>query len=424
MDSAESLALYEELKNESDLDHPDAETRERWHWFSGQLESDSAEFPKPIIVLPAGNSPLLFADPDDPDGRWRKVLDEPPANIPREIDRLTGEAMAENQVVPWTDMTGVLDPVRALDMHLQSKPNEGLAALRRLQTANYSYEQISKMPTESKVLSLYRRYSWALPAQQRLLKQANSYLWAGRLESAWRCFQDLLTHSADATLVDAARVGNWIVLAQLGRFHELDEIFKKIPADRTFQWMGMDTPAAEIRAKLVVGHSLKNSPENRASESALQSLRKHVIYLPPVSPWPTDKPAAGSTVDLSVDGEQLLVSARNLIGSYDARAPGAPLWTQVQRHPIEERHRTGYHPGYFRPVVAASGDVLYSRWGFGSLPSAIAAYDRATGQPQWSSEPLTTNGKSKRRRQFSIPLVTRFLWMDCYFTCNGAPSMM
>ncbi|MEK6239028.1 MAG: PQQ-binding-like beta-propeller repeat protein, partial [Planctomycetales bacterium] len=66
----------------------------------------------------------------------------------------------------------------------------------------------------------------------------------------------------------------------------------------------------------------------------------------------------------------------------------------------EEHKRGGYLPGYFRPQF--DGDLLYARWGFGSVPRGVAAIDRATGRPLWSNESLSTN--ANRSRNTAVPL--------------------
>ncbi|NIP96657.1 MAG: hypothetical protein GWO24_25775, partial [Akkermansiaceae bacterium] len=116
------------LKKDLDPDHPDPVTRDRWEWVQKELKTFD-QLPKPLLPVPEG-SPLLLMEPDDPDGRWRTVLDRSPAEIAPEVDRLAAQAHAVEQIVLWQDVSGITDPHRALDLHLLSKPAPELRALR------------------------------------------------------------------------------------------------------------------------------------------------------------------------------------------------------------------------------------------------------------------------------------------------------
>ena len=397
LDLAEARPLYLSLQKDFDPDHPDAITRDRWQSIESELQSID-RLAKPIFPVPEG-SPLLLMEPDDPDGRWRNVLDRSPADIAIDIDRLAAQAFASDQIVLWQDLSGLTDPPRALDLHLLSKPAPELRAFRAAQAETFERETLPRAPSEMEILALSRRFAWATGAQNLLLKLGNDALWDGRTESALRSFQELLLHTTDPDLRDAAQVGFWTALKLSGGIEELRATAGEIDPGKDYPWMGKTAKGAEIRAALMEG----TSPPPPIVAPSLKDVVQHVLHLPPVSPWPTDMPAVGFGIDLQVAGQQVIASGRNVLVSYDSTNPGAPLWSQLQRHPVEQNRKTGYHPGYFRPLI--KDGTLYTRWGLTSLPSGIAAFDLAGGRPLWSNivtEPTGARGRRSRFR-YAVP---------------------
>lgn len=378
MDLAEARPLYQALKDESDPDHPDLSTREQWALMApelGMIES----LAKPIFPLPKG-SPLLIMEPDDPDGHWRTVLDNSPSKIPQEIDRLAAHAFVGDQIVLWQDLSGLIDPPRALDLHLRSKPAPELNPLRRAQAENFEREILPTNPSEGEILALSRRFAWSLNAQKLLLDVGNTALWDGRTESALRSFEELLAHTIDPALKDAAQVGYWTALKLSGGIEELRASADSIDPSKDYPWMGQSAKGAHIRAELLKG----TTPPPAITAPSITTATQHVLQLPPVSPWPSDTPAVGFGIDLQIADSQVIVSGRNMLVSYDANDPQQPLWSQLHRHPIEQHRKTGYHPGYFRPLIRDG--KLYTRWGLTSLPNGIAAFDLTAGRPLWSHQ--------------------------------------
>ncbi len=374
MDLLETRPLYQKLKEDQDPDHPHPYTRELWSWMENELKTIET-LPPPIYPLPEG-TPLALMVPDDPDGYWRTVLDRSPADIPVMVDRVA--ALAGDQIVPWQDQTGLTDPLRALDLHLRSKPPAELAALRKLQDDLFAQEKLPSQPQESDLLSLIRRFAWSTEAHKKLLSVANESLWEGRAESALRSFREILIHSEDPSLRDSAQVGEWTALKLIGAIDELRASAGAIDPGKTYPWMGKTAKGAQIRSELLEGIAAPTA----TPAPSLQGLSQQVLQLPPVSPWPTDTPAVGFGVDLQVSGSQIIASGRNLLVSYDTSNPSKPRWAQLQRHPVEHHRRTGFHPGYFRPLIV--GNTLYTRWGINSLPDGLAAFNLAGGQPLWA----------------------------------------
>lgn len=397
MDLADTRALYLGLKGDMDLDHPDLVTRD--YWFTVQKELSSFDnLPRTIFPLPEG-SLLLNANPDDPEGRWRAALDRLPSSNAEGLDRLHGHAATGLEVIPWIDLSGVTDPLRALDQHLRSKPKRELRALRKVQDENLSRETISSAPTTAELLALTRRYPWSLSAQKLLLKLGNEALWEGRADSALRSFEELLDHTLWPSVKDAASVGYWTALRMAGEIETLKKTADTIDPDKVYPWMAGKATGAIIRKTLLEGVVTPEAP----TAPTLASMQQHILRLPPVAPWPTDTPSVGFGIDLQVISNQVIASGRNLLVSYDATDPARVLWSQLQRAPIEENRKTGYHPGYFRPLFTA--DTIFTRWGLTSLPEGLAAFRLRDGRPLWSSVPnRLRQERRKPKRRFAVPM--------------------
>jgi len=389
LDSSKTRELYDKLRAAIDLDHPDAEARQQWVDFSLTLETDIEALPQAILPLPKG-SLLSLMEPDDPDGEWARVANRAVRQIAPVVDRLAARALVEGEIVPWRDKSGLIDPARALDLHLLSRPAADLEPLRKLQAERTSHEVVASDASEAEILRLYRRFPWALKAQQRLLSLGNRMLWAGRAQSALRSFGDLLDHAADSRLRDAAQVGYWTAQAQIGVAGEL-ELLGEVDPNRSFTWLGKPTKASVICKQLLAGRT----PRGTMTAPVLADLAEHVVRIPPVSPWPGDLPAE---VDLAVAGSDLLVSGRDMLAMYNAREPNRPVWTNLQRQHAQRRRRKD-RPGYFRPAI--DGSVLYSRFGFSSVPRGMAAIDRTTGRPLWYKNQLSN---SRGGRRIQVPL--------------------
>ena len=400
-DLAETQSLYAQLLKEFDRNHPDDETRELWRSYEEELHTDPRTLPKEIAAVPTG-SPLHLMEPDDPDGDWRAVLDRSPRDIPREVDYLYNQAMVENQIVLWSDTTGAVNPARAVDLHLLSKPEEERAKLRKLQDANCLQEDISASPDEREVLNMFRRYPWSLRAAKLLLRQANAALWSGRAQSALRSFRDLMDHAGDAGLKERAEAGYWAALAQIGGRNRLSSVLEGIDPNREVSWMGKPIKAGLLIERLIKGIDGREIPEAKPGP-ALKDMGIRVVHVPPIPPWSSNARSNGIAVDMRVLGDDLLISSRNLLAMYSAGLSGAdePKWMHAQRHFADDRNWTHY-PGYFRPTFDDS--TIYTRWGFASVPGGIAAIDRSTGRAAWSNENVNPQYNKHRRRWYHVPM--------------------
>ncbi len=395
LDSAKARPLFEKLRAEMDLDHPDPTTRERWVAFAKELEQHGGSLPQEVQPPPKG-SPLPLMEPDDPDGDWGVVVNRPARGIPDVIDRLAARALNLNQIVPWRDSSGLTDPARALDLHLLSQTRAELEPLRELQAQRFALENLGAAPSDADILAMARRFAWAPGAQQGLRNLGNRMLFAGRAQSALRSFRDLLDHAADAKTRDAAQVGVWTAQAQIENPSSIDELLGGVAPDRLFSWLGKPTKADEICRQLI-----ENALETPAppAVSGLKDLVRHVVPIPPVSPWSSNLP---SEVDLAVVDEDLLVSGRDLLAMYNTRQPAQPVWINFQPPLAGEGKREENHPGYFQPQVDKG--LIFARWGHSSQPPrGILGVDRATGELLWSDE-RTISGPQKRRVPLGDPV--------------------
>ena len=208
LNSTQTRPLFNRLKSEMDLNHPDPEIRELWKEFAAEWTSKEASLPLSIQPLFEG-SPLPHMEPDDPDLEWDTVATRSARIVAPIIDRLAAKALTVPQIMPWRDKSGLTDPVRALDLHLLSQPAAHLANLRKVQDERYQLENFRDNPTDDEVLYQFRRYPWSSASQNKLRELANRELFAGHAQSAWRNFQDLLNHAADSETRDASLVGIW-----------------------------------------------------------------------------------------------------------------------------------------------------------------------------------------------------------------------
>ena len=403
MQRPEAVPLLNELRRRIDLDHPDAGLRSDWMVADAFLSQglDLAGMARPAVPEGSPLPALAPVNPDDPEDPWRKVLDRSPKDVPGEVDRLIALATSHRDLLMWVNTDGGgLHPTRALDLHLLSKPSAELEALRKLQETLVSPEAQAAARTEAGILKLTRRYPWARSTQVLLLKIANEALWNARFESAWRSFQEVLLHTSDPALREAAQVGVWTAQALSGGAAEVLAQPTAFEPAKTYPWMGRPTKGAEIRAAL----QAMVPPGPTVVAPALKDLRPHVVNLPPVSPWVINAHAGGHySIDLQVSGKTLLATGRNLIAAYDAAQPGAPLWTHAQPFPSEKNNRASF-PGYYRGLI--EDGTIITRWGMNELPNGLAALNLATGDPLWTSLDAVANGFSRGnlKQAFPIPL--------------------
>ena len=383
LDSAEARALFDKLKEEMDLDHPDAETRRHWATFSEEWNAYGESLPLSIQPLFEG-SPLPHMEPDDPDLEWDLVTTRPASLVAPVIDRVAAKALTVPQIVPWRDKSGLTDPVRALDLHLLSQPVAELEKLRSIQEQRYVLEKYSANPTDAEILFRFRRYPWAPSAQAGLRQFANRALFTGHSQAALRSFRDLLNHATDQESRGAAQVGIWTARTQLESPDNPADLLLHADPDRPYPWLGKPTPASEICRQLIENNRDPRSPAPVASPKTLRELTPQPVRIPPTPPWTSSVP---NSLDLTIAGNNLLVSGRDMLVLFDGKDPTHPLWSSHQPPSLGENKKPdNNHPGFFRPQFA--NGRLFTRWGFSSqTPRGIAGLECSTGAILWNDEP-------------------------------------
>ncbi|MCP4849932.1 MAG: PQQ-binding-like beta-propeller repeat protein [Verrucomicrobiaceae bacterium] len=377
--------LFEELKKSSDTDHPDIWIRGCWATITDVLGSDFRELPQQLLP-PREGSPLPDLEPDDTDGRWQQVAEQPLSKISGQADRLIGITLMDEGIVPWRDMSGLLNPSLALDLHLRSLTPERLDPLRQTQENSFARQSLPLRVSSSRALALFRRYPWAKSTHTLLLAAANEELFAGHALSALRSFDDLLDHSKDQKILELARTGRWIALSTIGERKTLEAEVAGIAPSTAMRWMNQPTTALELGKRL-----LERIPARKTADPyrPLSELKIKEVRIPPVSPWLGGGHPGGSAMDMGIINEQLLVSSRNHLAVYPAASPASPTWSQSRPPSANDRNHRNILPGYFRPGIEKN--TIYTRWGFGALPQGVAAFDINTGAALWLHDRFDLN---------------------------------
>ena len=396
LNSAQTRPLFDKLKNEMDLNHPDPEIRKLWKEFDEQWASMKESLPLAIQPLFEG-SPLPHMEPDDPDLEWDTVATRSARIVAPLIDRLAAKALTVPQIVPWRDKSGLTDPVRALDLHLLSQPTENLMNLRKVQEERYELEGYRDKPTDTEILYQFRRYPWSSSSQEDLRDLANRDLFGGHAQSALRSFQDLLSHALDAETKDASQVGIWTARNQIESPQTASELLGDEDPDRELSWLGKPTTAIEICRQLLANQASPPKQSPPSPETPLLELVQRIIRIPPRAAWNS---RTSSKMDLTTSEGTLLVSGRDMLALFDTKDTEAPLWSSFSPPSLTETKTPDTnHPGFFRPRL--SNGRLYTRWGFSSEPPrGIAAIDRSSGIAQWS----TGEVQKDPQRLLNVPL--------------------
>ena len=410
--------LFEDLKKSKDMNHPDPWTRERWVRLKEILESDFRKLPQPLLK-PLEGSPMPDLSPDDPDGRWQQVIEQPISRGARQIDRLIGVTLLPESIVPWRDMTGIVDASLALDLHLQSFPDKELEELRKVQERSFKRENLEPDFTNQRALELFRRYPWSNSSHKTLLRAANRDLIAGHALAALRSFEDLLNHANDPKIIQYSKTGKWAALSMMGDKIALSEEIDNTDPDFEMIWMSEKLKASELGMKLLSSIPDKKGPSKAEPLSALVQKK---IQIPAVSPWFGGGHPGGMVLDTQIINNQILVSSRNHLALYDTNNLGNALWSQPRLPMNGDQSKRNILPGYFTPKI--KDQTIYSRWGFMAMPQGIAAFDLSSGKSKWLHDDFGFgSNKNQNIIPISDPVISDGLIYELIWNSNGGQRL-
>ena len=364
MDLPETLELYEQVAKDMAGVAPSEEVRKLW-----QANRDEFNLPDYIKsawrkqttsfvydakgqdvpgAVPPRGSVLPLIDLAGAVGTgaaaWETALSDLPNASPKLIDGLYSQAKKYGDL-PWLDGRGFVNTKLALDRHLLTTPGADLTALRQVQEAGY-LRDAAKQTDASDPWVLLRRYPWSVSAQTRLLKSAQRHIFEGKPQSAYRGFRDVLRHAEDKVLREQAQVGLWVSLAQFAEPGVVARAFEGVDPEATWPWYGKREKAGAIKAALVKTAAKPPPPPT------LDSLKLHVVRLPPAPPGATNQLVFN--VNLQRHGNRLLASSDGQLVMYDAANPGRPVWQRVQRVNIPN----GNKPAPGAPIAGAGARLI------------------------------------------------------------------
>lgn len=314
---------------------------------------------------------------------WEGALGDLGNASAKQLDKLYGETKKYAKL-PWLDGRGFMNTEQVLNGHLLSMPDADLKNLRQVQESGY-LAAAAKAAGSGDSLVLFRRYPWSASAQSALLKSAQRDIFEGKPQSAYRSFQDVLLHAEAKDLREQAQVGLWFSLSQFAERDVLAKAFDGIDADTTWPWNGKREKTAVIQA------ALTKQPADQVSPPTLDSLKAHIVQLPPAPPAATNQLAF--EVNLQRRGNRLLISSDGQMVMYDAAKPKKPIWSHTQRVAIPSGNKPA--PGApFRGAGARmiipllSDDYVTSTWG-GTYPSArpVVMFRQSDGALMHTADP-------------------------------------
>lgn len=268
---------------------------------------------------------------------------------------------------------------------------------------------------------LFRRYPWAHSAHEALLETGEEALLAGHNNGAIRCFQDVISHSADPALVAQAHAGLWITLAQLpGMRNDVLAAMAAVPDNTMIPWHGTNMPAGEVKAvvRSIGARDHREPVDPAAMKRHVFNLAREVAENNPGSPsrlllpW-TLGPWAVSRIDQAND--LVSIVGHSNVSCFD-RTSGRVLWSRCTPKtpysedgevPPDPRERivrnqacrpfsvnsphsaaVAEYAGPAAPGTTSPRAIFTLVYAPGEINTAkyyIAAFDAGTGRPLWDT---------------------------------------
>ena len=368
---------------------------------------------RPPLVNEVGNPSLSLIDAAGVSEDWEGLVAAPPKARPQELHRMLARSSVIN-LLPWSDGTGSIDLPFLLGQYLDEAAAAERESLRENQNRNARLEALPEHAEALEVLEFARRYPWARKSHDLLLALGNQYLWAGRMQAASRCFQEVVKRDDREAVRKQAQVALWTARSRAGVLTGRKQLQEGIGRDELFPWRGRDIRLEEFAGELL-GEEMP--PALASPVAGLGDLMLRELSLAEPSLWPGQLPA---TIDLQwMSGERLLVSGRTILSLFDQTDLSTPLWTTPQ--PLLG-HGDNYHPGYFRPTRA--GSDLFLRIGSQFMPNAIAAIEFETGRPKSSFDLAGPGRESRSFVPLGDPVVADGFLFSLQWTPKGGRSLV
>lgn len=320
------------------------------------LEGDEGGLRTRIGQLAAGQSLSAgrFAGNEALTVKWSILKLRPPADPVAEYAPLMTDDAGGQNVVPTDEGRFASLWVAAGGALLATKP-ETLAGLRGQQEA----EAARRVEDSRGAIETFRRFPFATASHRLLLEHGESALRRGHAMTALRSFEDVISHAADAKLIEQAKAG-----VELAR--------------------------AQVRSSPAAGSAALHGTVTTLRTPGVPAWPAKLVELIPGEVLSRLDEFAPS---IQVVGPRTIVAAPGFIACY-GDDPLEPLWTQTPRlvdgdHGRVERADVPYFtvPGPFEP--AADAKTVYSRWGAdaaGRFMTGVAAFDVETGSMRWSTD--------------------------------------
>jgi len=341
------------------------------------------------------------------EARWESTRAAPEASV---VHGLLPEAARSDGLVAAGRATQA-SLWAVVDREVRALPPAALAPLRELQqreaAARFRISDFgfgisirnpkSEIRNEEALFEGWRRYPWAPQVHGALVAFAEHALRRGHAGLACRAFQDILAHSADASLKAKAKLG--IELAS------------------------RETAISDL--------GLRNADFNPQT-----AIRNASVILPPATSCSFALRTPHSALPT------LLVAGPALLACYGASSAAPLWWRSPPSEPGEaaaapaRRPSATYvrSPGPFAPAVA-DGRV-FTRWGLdatGQSMAGVAAFDAATGAMAWSTQgkpwweslsPITDPAAADGRVYFlairATPTAVVPVWLVCLDASDGS----
>ncbi|MBT3202283.1 MAG: PQQ-binding-like beta-propeller repeat protein [Phycisphaerales bacterium] len=323
-----------------------------------------------LSAPPPTGSPLALLETIEFNDHWHQVPGADPAGIAETIDTIIGEATGKlADTKDWEGDVGNIEAWTAMDLHLRRQPAASLAALRA-----YQEKKLREDPDNLKLdaLKVFRRFPWAETAHRRLLDYGGTDLGKGRLQAAYRSFDDVRTHSVNPEIRQRAAVGCLMALSSLGDAESLAAEFDALDAKAQLPWMGKSVSVAELRRQL------QPAQKPTVKTPDLETLKIQTVVPPPIAPWRSsaEKPVSP---ELQVQDDHVVLSARWYLATYARNKTDRPKWLRKDEFNSGSLNSA---PGSYAPAL--SDGRVYARNRSSETSAVMNVIDLASGSDLWS----------------------------------------